>query len=59
MDRRFIRQPQASKYLCVFYEAGVVDFMLKQIIVLQFKVRALQSLNVWLKEYRPILEEKI
>ncbi|TKC14802.1 ArsR/SmtB family transcription factor [Robertmurraya kyonggiensis] len=58
-DQLHIRQPQASKHLRVLNKAGVVEFTVdanRRIYMLRSE--PFTSLDLWLKEYRDIWEEK-
>lgn len=58
-DHLHIRQPQASKHLRVLYEAGVVDFYAEaNRRIYKLRSEPFKALDLWLKEYRDIWEEK-
>ncbi len=58
-DRLHIRQPQVSKHLRVLHEAGVVEFKAEaNRRIYKLRSEPFEALDLWLKEYRDIWEEK-
>lgn len=58
-DHLHIRQPQASKHLRVLYEAGMVEFDAEaNRRIYKLRPEPFKALDLWLKEYRDIWEEK-
>jgi DNA-binding transcriptional ArsR family regulator len=59
VDRLHIRQPQASKHLRVLHEAGMVEFDAEaNRRIYKLRSEPFKALELWLKEYRDIWEEK-
>ena len=58
-DHIHIRQPQASKHLRVLHEAGMVEFDAEaNRRIYKLRSEPFKALDLWLKEYRDIWEEK-
>ena len=58
-DYIHIRQPQASKHLRVLHEAGMVEFDAEaNRRIYKLRSEPFKALDLWLKEYRDIWEEK-
>lgn len=58
-DNIHIRQPQASKHLRVLHEAGMVEFDAEaNRRIYKLRSEPFKALDLWLKEYRDIWEEK-
>ena len=58
-DHIHIRQPQASKHLRVLHEAGMVVFDAEaNRRIYKLRSEPFKALDLWLKEYRDIWEEK-
>ncbi len=58
-DHIHIRQPQASKHLRVLHEAGMVEFEADaNRRIYKLRSEPFKALDLWLKEYRDIWEEK-
>ncbi|MBP1934917.1 ArsR/SmtB family transcription factor [Ammoniphilus resinae] len=58
-DHLDIRQPQASKHLRVLHKAGMVEFTVEaNRRIYKLRSEPFKALDLWLKEYRDIWEEK-
>jgi DNA-binding transcriptional ArsR family regulator len=58
-DHIHIRQPKASKHLRVLHEAGMVEFEAEaNRRIYKLRSEPFKALDLWLKEYRDIWEEK-